>query len=94
MAVITGDDRFSEAQGPLADSYGQGGVTMCEFLDRVENRGIAIGESRGIAIGEQQTESRMMSLFNKLFKDGRVADVERATTDREYLKKLFEEYQK
>ena len=27
---------------------------MCEVLDRVENRGIAIGEKRGITIGEKR----------------------------------------
>ena len=53
MSVLTGDNRFEEAQEPIGTSV-TGGKTMCEVLTKIENRGIAIGESRGIAIGESR----------------------------------------
>lgn len=49
LSVMTGDHRFEESY----HSNSKGGTkTMCEVLDRVERRGIAIGEARGISIGE------------------------------------------
>ena len=95
MSVLTGDDRFEQAQNMTDDAQE---VTMCEVLDRVERRGFAKGETRGFARGESHGiaigESRMMSLFSQLLGAGRIADAQRASTDREYLRQLFEEYQK
>ena len=47
MAVMTEDTRFEEAYNEEGS-----GTNMCEFLDRVEARGITIGEARGEARGE------------------------------------------
>ncbi len=48
MAVMTDDHRYEEVQR-------EGEIhTMCDVLDKIEERGIAIGEQRGITIGEQR----------------------------------------
>ena len=53
MTVLTGDRRFEEAVQTLP---AEGGVSMCEVLDRVENRGIekglAQGKREGLAQGK------------------------------------------
>ena len=59
-----------------------------------EERGIAIGEERGIAIGEERGLDRMNDLNSWLFANGRDEDVKKATSDPEYRKKLFEEFDK
>ena len=64
MAVLTNDRRFEEAQNET-----QKGETtsMCEILDRVEARGISIGEARGeargISIGEARGEARAAAKY-------------------------------
>lgn len=45
MAVLTGDRRFEEVIPNLPRN---GGVNMCEILDRVENRGIEKGKLEGM----------------------------------------------
>ena len=53
MTVLTGDRRYEEAVQTLP---AEGGVSMCEVLDRVENRGIekglAQGKREGLAQGK------------------------------------------
>lgn len=83
LSVLTGDNRFSLAQENTSIA---GGATMCEVLDKIEGRGIAIGKEQG--------QNDVLELFRKLFSDGRSVDVQKATTDRSYLKKLFDEYQR
>ena len=55
MTVLTGDRRFEEAVQTLPT---EGGVSMCEVLDRVENRGIekglAQGKREGLAQGKRE----------------------------------------
>ena len=46
MSAVSGDARFEEAY-----SEERSDTNMCEFLDRVEARGVAIGEARGEACG-------------------------------------------
>ena len=48
MSILTNDRRFEEAVNDIENS-GRGAEpkNMCEVLDRVEKRGIEIGESRG-----------------------------------------------
>jgi len=61
----------------------RGGTTMCEVLDRVENRGI----EKGIAQGEDN----ILFLMNHLLVNNRVEDARKATTDKEYRDKLAAE---
>ena len=49
MAALTNDRRFEDIQNETEKGERQ---TMCEILDRVEARGISIGEARGIKLGE------------------------------------------
>ncbi len=53
LRVLTGDDRFTPDTN-LIQSKGKS-VTMCEVLDKVENRGIQIGEKRGEKKGRIKT---------------------------------------
>ena len=53
LRVLTGDDRFTPDTN-LIQSKGKS-VTMCEVLDKVENRGIQIGEKRGEKRGRIKT---------------------------------------
>ena len=62
---------------------------MCEVLDRIEARGIAIGEARGEANGE----NKMASLMDKLFTLGRFDDAQKAAKDEHYRADLFKEFQ-
>ena len=80
---------------------------MCEVLDRIEQRGISIGEQRGISIGKQEGisigermgeqrgisigQNRVVELFSRLKEQGRMDDISRALSDREYLEELLGE---
>lgn len=64
-------------------------VTKKRFLDE-HSRGFAKGRMEGRREGIKS----ITDLFSKLFSMGRAEDVERASNDKEYLKKLMEEYQK
>ena len=54
MQALEGDDRYEEVLHTLQAEEKKEGIKMSEVLDRVENRGIIIGESRGIVIGESR----------------------------------------
>lgn len=85
LSVMTHDNRYEMAY----NESGEGGLeNMCEVLDRIENGGIAIGEARGEARGE----ASILTLMQKLFAAGRVADAERASNDRAYCSQLLAEY--
>ena len=81
---------------------------MCEILDKIENRGIAIGEERGekrgivigekrgIAIGERRGEKHGRNEINRLvailLEENRIDDLKRAVHDEEYQQQLMIEY--
>ncbi len=69
MRVLTGDDRFTPDVSSLK-SKGKS-VTMCEVLDKVENRGIQKGIQKGIKKGikEGEKKGRIKTLY-ELAKDG------------------------
>lgn len=50
MSVVTGDERFLEAQKGKTTG---GGTNMCEILDQVENRGI----QKGIKLMQGENDS-------------------------------------
>ena len=82
---------------------------MCDVLDRVEARGVAIGEkrgeargvaigekrgeARGVAIGEKKGESRLAALMDQLLSQGRLEDARRAAKDENFRACLFKEFQ-
>ena len=82
--VLSNDDSYSKIAPEIVQlaNTQNGGVTMDMVMDVWRRETLAEGENL------------ITSLFAKLFALGRDEDVKRATTDREYLKKLMEEYQK
>ena len=56
LQALTGDDRYFDVLNLLQKEAKKEGVNMCEILDKVENRGIAIGEIRGEIRGEKRGE--------------------------------------
>lgn len=85
MSVLTKDRRFADIQVPL--NVAEGGTSMCEVLDKIENRGIATGRKEGLATGLSSTQA----LINLLLEENRLDDLRRASTDREYLLQLLKE---
>lgn len=93
MAVMTGDDRFVEAG---ADTEKGGNITMCEVLDRIEERGRIQGIARGIAQGDARRLVCSVDGAMRLFKvsldlacESAGATVEEYEKAREMLKSDF-----
>lgn len=65
MDVLTGDSRFEAA---VQDLPVKGGISMCDVLDRIENRGIEKGRSEGYAAGNLYGQLKGMTTvyYNKL----------------------------
>lgn len=59
-------------------------ITMCEVLDRIEERGV----KKGICLGEERNNA----LNQCLIKTGRMEDLIRATTDDVYREQLYKEF--
>lgn len=81
LSVMTHDHRYEEAYNDPKKGEPK---TMCEVLDRIENKGIAIGEEKG--------ENNILTLMQKLFAAGRDEDVKKAANDKDYCRKLLVEY--
>ena len=84
LSIMTNDHRFEEVYN--ATSYGQEGEVrnMCEILDKVENRGIAIGNAEG--------KSQMADLMKILLDENRIEDAKRAAEDPTYCDELMKQY--
>jgi len=80
MSVMTRDNRFESVYSP--DMEGRT-MTMCEVLDRVENRGIQKGIQKG--------ENMILSLMNYLLSNDRTEDAKKAIEDKAYRNKLLSE---
>ena len=59
MSALTRDHRFEETQSEFRKGEA---VTMLSVLDKVEARGIKLGEARGIQLGEARGEARGIKL--------------------------------
>ncbi|MDE6940627.1 MAG: Rpn family recombination-promoting nuclease/putative transposase, partial [Lachnospiraceae bacterium] len=66
LQALTGDDRYFDVLNLLQKEAKKEGVNMCEILDKVENRGIAIGEIRGEKRGEKRGREKMADESNQL----------------------------
>lgn len=84
LKALTGDVRYEEIIPELQEEQEKGDVSMCELLDKYENRGKAIGIAQGM--------ERVNELIRRLIGDGRSGEISRAVSDREYQKQLFLEY--
>lgn len=80
MAVMTQDSRFEDVYSPDMERRT---MTMCEVLDRVENKGIQKGIIQG--------EDTILSLMNYLLSNDRTEDAKKATEDKAYRNKLLTE---
>ncbi len=100
LQALTGDDRYFDVLNLLQKEAKKEGVNMCEILDKVENRGIAIGEIRGEIRGEKRGEKRgrekMADEINQLnailLKQNRMDDLRRTLADQNYQRQLMTEF--
>lgn len=108
MQALEGDDRYEEVLHTLQNEGKKEGVKMSEVLDKIESRGIIIGEKRGISIGEkrgisigekrgisigsQKMANALNTLNSILLEQDRIDDLKRATADPDYQKQLLAEY--
>ncbi|MCM1123026.1 MAG: hypothetical protein NC416_10610 [Eubacterium sp.] len=76
MSVMTKDNRYEWVYSPDMERRQ---TTMCEVLDRIENRGL------------QKGQDIILSLNHYLFANNRIDDLKKATEDEVYRKKLLAE---
>lgn len=88
LQALTGDKRYYEVLESLQETEKKEGLKMCEILDRIENRGIAIGEKRGKKHGRNEV-NRLNAI---LLETNRIDDLKRAVHDLEFQKQLMVEY--
>lgn len=88
MAVMTQDHRFEKV---YSSDMERRATTMCEVLDRVENRGIEKGIQKGIQKGIIQGEDTILLLMSYLLNNDRTEDAKKATKDKAYREKLLTE---
>jgi hypothetical protein len=71
MSVITQDRRFEDAQRSVEKG---GKANMCEFLDKIENRGIEKGRAEAMAEVERKLAEKDEKLAKK---DEKIRELER-----------------
>lgn len=85
MAIMTGDHRFEQVmQSEEGEEQGKEIKTMCEVLDRIEEKGKMEGRVEGVDLA--------MAAMQKLLQDGRYDDAKRVTEDPDYRKQLLKEF--
>ena len=96
LEALTGDRRYLKIIKTLTEKEKRGEVTMCELLDKYENRGIQKGMrkgmQKGIRQGLQQGESRFAALSESLLNLDRIDDLRKAAASKQYRIKLFKEF--
>ena len=61
-------------------------------IETATERFIRIGREQGIEQGIERGKDCVNTLNNKLIADGRIEDLNRSTTDKEYQKQLMREF--
>ena len=92
LQALTGDDRYFDVLNLLQKEAKKEGVNMCEILDKVENRGIAIGEKRGEKLGREKMADEINQLNAILLKQNRMDDLRRTLADQNYQRQLMAEF--
>jgi len=89
MAALTRDDRFINVvnNNDLLCNK-EGGISMCEVLDKVEQRGFAAGQ----AAGQAERDSFYGKLMQLLAPLGRLDELVAATSDKAKLASLAKEF--
>lgn len=85
---ITSDRRFEEVKKTLTQEEKEGGTTMCKGLDRLEKK----GEKRGRKEGRKEGEKRFAALTDRLLKESRLEDLQKAINNIKYRTVLYQEY--
>ena len=88
LGSLTNDKRYMKMLKGLAEEEKRGDITMCELLDKYENRGI----QKGIQQGIQQGESRFAMLSEKLLQSNRIEDLRKAVSSKRYRNQLYKEF--
>ena len=85
---MSGDYSFHDIQEEILTEAKKttGGVKMCDVIQAIK--------TEGRVEGERSATDKILSLFAKLYALGKGDEVQKATNDREYLKKLMDEYLK
>ena len=69
---------------------------MCKALDDLYNDGIECGMKRGLEQGAQKGAEKNENMYDALIKalanSGRIQEIVRCTSDKEYKKKLLSEF--
>ncbi|MBE5842592.1 MAG: hypothetical protein E7302_00275 [Butyrivibrio sp.] len=81
MSALTHDNRFVESYDKLK---GKECVNMCEVLDEVEARGIAIGETKG--------EDRLSKLITILLEKNDNSAIALVTSDKKTRDEYYKKY--
>lgn len=87
LQALTGDKRYLKILKSMTEEDKKGEMTMCELLDKYENRGI----QKGIKQGIKQGEARYAALNEKLIKLGRMDDLCKAAGSKRYRSQLYKE---
>lgn len=88
MQALERDDRYEIVLHELQREGKKEGIEMSEVLDRIENRGITIGEKRG----RVKMANAINTLNSILLEQNRIEDLKRAITDWDYQQLLLAEY--
>lgn len=97
LRVFTGDERYRRIEMELISRVERGEkITMCDFLERAEQKGIQKGIQEGIQEGIQkgiqEGETRTLKLMEKLAECGRLDELKHVTEDTEYRENLYKEF--
>ena len=89
--AMSGDDSYKLFEEELlSDDEEPRRTKMCEVTQRIRDA----GRMEGRAEGRQEGENKILSFLSKLLAAGKTDEMNKAIQDREYLKKLMEEWQK
>lgn len=88
LKALTNDDRYIEMLVVLTEEEKKGEITMCELLDKYENRGM----KKRIQEGMQQGELRLASLIEKLLQSNSMGDIQKVVSNKRYRNRLYEEF--
>lgn len=85
LAVFTNDKRYEEIEAEVAEGCKKGKkYSMCEFAERVEQRGIQKGIQKGIHQGiiqgrkegiEEITKTMVLNMINRGFSDADICAI-------------------
>lgn len=92
LKALTNDNRYIKMLVSLTEEEKKGDITMCELLDKYENRGIQKGMKQGIQEGMKQGELRFASLIEKLLQLDRMDDLRKVTNNKRYRNQLYKEF--